>query len=71
MDNIRLPSIKNIDELKALFNQYKNFLSPENAATISSLIQEIEKGPHKMDTNQMKNLTSKLQNNADREKNNL
>ncbi|MGI5892034.1 MAG: hypothetical protein ACOX7H_04765 [Bacillota bacterium] len=68
MDNFQLPTIKSVEELKNLFQQYQQFLSPENAALVSSLISEIEKGQGNMDKDKIKNLACSLQKKADEEK---
>jgi hypothetical protein len=71
MDNFQLPAIKSIDELKAIFEQYKSFLSAENVATIDSLIKEMEKGQDNINKDKINALTGSLKKQAEQEKKNL
>lgn len=71
MDNFQLPTVKSIDELKAIFEQYKSFLSQENVATIDSLIKEMEKGRDNMNKDKVKDLADSLQKQTEQEKKNL
>jgi DNA-directed RNA polymerase subunit F len=71
MDNFQLPTIKNVDELKAIFEQYKSFLSNENVAAINSLIKEMEKGQDNIDKDKVQDLADYLQRQTEQEKKNL
>ena len=50
--NQEIPKIKtpqNVKDLKAIYQQFGAFLTPENRQLLATLIAEMEKGPNELD----------------------
>lgn len=61
MFNINKP--RNVGELRALYEQYGRFLTPDNRRLLESLITEMEKGPDKASQQKLHDIAGRMKNN--------
>lgn len=61
MFNINKP--RNVGELRALYEQYGRFLTPDNRRLLEGLITEMEKGPDKANQQTLRDIAGRMKNN--------
>lgn len=61
-----IPSPRSLAELKALYQQFGAFLTPENQQLMAALIQEMEKGPDKADYSALGKIAGKMEQSAEK-----
>ena len=61
MFNINKP--RNVGELRALYEQYGRFLTPDNRRLLENLITEMEKGPDKASQQTLRDIAGRMKNN--------
>ncbi len=71
MTNINIPSPKSLAELKALYQQFGGYLTPENQQLLSALINEMEKGPANADYSSLGKIAAKMEESAQKSQENL
>ena len=65
--NQEIPKIKtpqNVKDLKAIYQQFGAFLTPENRQLLATLIAEMEKGPNDLDKEKLQNLAKQMKEKA-------
>jgi len=60
MEEPKINKPKNLKELKAIYEKFGAFLTPENKQLLAALIAEMEKGPNNADKSKLENMAREM-----------